>query len=182
MTELLDPILAGDTLSVLVAVPGYPASEGWTLTYSLRGAGRIDLVAVAEGDDYRLQATAAVTAAWLPGQYAYTATVAKDDDRYTVATGATTVTADLTQAQEGYDPRTVAEKALADAEAALAAYNASRGMVKKYSIGARSMEFNTSSEILEVISYWRLRVANEQTRASIAQGLGNPRNLKVRFV
>lgn len=182
MTNLLDTILAGDTLDVSVTVPDYPASAGWTLTYSLRGPGRIDLVAVADGDDYLVQATAELTAAWLPGQYAYTATVSKDDERYTVSSGSSTVTADLTQVQEGYDPRTVAERALADAEAALAAYNSSRGMVKKYAIGSRSMEFNTASEIMGLISYWRMRVANEQARSSIAQGLGNPRHLKVRFV
>lgn len=177
-----NPILAGDTLDFSVAVSDYPASAGWTLTYSLRGASSIDLVASADGDAYRVQATAATTATWIPDKYSYAAVVAKDADRYTVGSGSLTIAADLTQAQAGYDSRSIAEKALADAEAALASYNASRGMVKKYTIGQRSMEFSTSSEILEIINYWRLRVANEGAAASIANGLGNPRRLRVRFV
>ena len=36
-------------------------------------------------------------------------------------------------------------------------------------------------EILKEISYWKMCIGNDQAAAQIAQGLGNPRKLFVRF-
>ena len=80
------------------------------------------------------------------------------------------------------DSRSLAERALADAEAALADFRVNNGMKKKYAIGSRSIEFADSAGIIAEIQYWRQRVELEKVNASIAGGRGNPRRRYARFV
>lgn len=179
---IVNELIAGDTLDFTTSLDGYPASAGWQLKYALRGtAGAIDLTASASGDDYHVQASASTTSAWAPGVYRYVATVTLSGQRYTVAEGSLTVLPDLAQQVAGYDGRSLAEKALADAEAALANFRASGGRIKSYTIGARTMAFEDSAAILAVINFWKAKVLAEQTPNLLAAGLGNPRKLHVRF-
>ena len=76
MTDFVNILTAGDTLDFPVVVSGYKASDGWALKYRLapRVSGTvIDLTAVASGDDYRVQVTAAATAVWAAGFYSWSA-------------------------------------------------------------------------------------------------------------
>lgn len=181
MSDIVNELIAGDSLDYTVAVDGYSAVDGWILKDSLRGPSSIDLTASASGSAFHIQADSTTTATWLPGNYNWVRTVSKSGQRYTVASGTLVIKADLTQAPAGYDGRSLAAKALSDAETALATFRATRGRTKKYTIGSRSMEFESVGEILAEINYWKLRVANESTAESIASGLGNPRRLGVRF-
>ncbi len=157
-------------------------SASYTLKYELRGPGAaLELTAVANGTGWRTNLTTTQSATLVVGKYWWAAVLTKTGVRVTAATGEINVLADIVAAGTAYDGRTQAEKALSDAETALAAFRASRGRVKKYTIGSRSMEFETVGDILTEISYWKMKVANEQTAASINNGLGNPRNLYVRF-
>jgi hypothetical protein len=117
----------------------------------------------------------------LPGLYAFAAYVKATGVRITAATGELTITPDLSLAAVGYDPRSPAERSLADAEAALANLTASGQKRKEYSIGSRSAKYYTAAELIQAISYWKIRVRNEQHTKAIANGLGNPRNLMARF-
>ncbi len=181
MTDLINDLVAGDSIDFTTTVDGYPASAGWSLSYALRGPSVINLTAAASGDDFHVQATAATTATWIPGRYNWVATCSLSGQRYTVASGVLTIEPDLVQQVAGYDGRSQAKQALDDAHAALAGFRASRGRIKKYTIGTRTMEFESIADILAEISYWKLRVANEDTASSLAAGLGNPRRLQVRF-
>ncbi len=179
---IVNELIAGDTLDFVTTVEDYSAADGWTLTHVLRGPSAIDLTATAMGRDYRTVVVSAITATWLPGDYTYREIVIKPDgQRYTVGGGTLRILPDLAQAAAGYDGRTQAEKALDDARSAMATFMATQGAVKRYTIGMRSMEFQTAAEIIPIIRYWELKVANERTKTSIASGLGNPRKLKIRF-
>lgn len=181
MTDLVNDLICGDSLNFTVSLDDYSAADGWVLTYALRGLSKIDLIATSVGTDFQVQADASTTASWLPGRYNWVSYVSKSGQRYTVDQGVLTISPDLSQAIAGYDGRSVAEKALADAESALATFRSTRGRTKRYTIGTRTMEFDSVTEVLEEISYWRMRVNNEQAANSIAQGLGNPRKMFVRF-
>lgn len=181
MSDIVNQLIAGDSLDFTTSVDGYPASDGWILSYALRGPSVIDLSASASGRDYHVYVSAATTAAWVPGSYSWSSFVTLSGQRYTVGQGTLQISPNLAAQVAGYDGRSPAEKALADAETALATFKSTNGRVKKYTIGQRSMEFSTSAEILQVISYWKTKVLNAQTADSIANGLGNPRNLMTRF-
>jgi hypothetical protein len=157
-------------------------SANYALSYELRGPKRLTVATTQSGSGWAAAVAPADTADLTPGPYWWSAIITAANIRLTVATGQLTVVADLSAiAVDGYDGRSVAAKSLADAEAALANLTSSGARTKKYEIGTRKAEYYTATELIDAIRYWRGILLNEQTAAGIANGLGNPRNLYVRF-
>lgn len=157
-------------------------SAVYSLAYYLRGPKQLTVNAVANGEGWRSSISAVDAAGLTAGTYWWAAIITGGGERLTVGSGQLPVLTDLSSVSaDGYDGRTAAEKALTDAEAALADLTASGKRVKKYTIGSRNAEYYTAAELLIAINYWRMRVTNESTAKSIANGLGNPRTLLVRF-
>lgn len=157
-------------------------SAGFALSYALRGPTQLTLQAQADGAGWMTVLTRAQSMTLAVGTYWWAALASSATERATLGAGQLQVLQDVsTLTADGYDGRTLAEKALADAEAALADLAGSGKRVKRYAIGDRNAEYYTAEELLVAINYWRLRVTNEQTAKGIANGTGNPRNLFVRF-
>jgi len=158
-------------------------SGAYALAYILAGpiATPLTLTAVADGNGWKTTLTATDSASLVPGKYWWQAVLTRTGERVSAGQGELTITANLGAVTGTFDGRSIAEKALADAETALASFQASGGKIKRYTIGSRTMEFHALAELLQVISYWRARVLGEQGASQIAQGLGNPRKLFVRF-
>jgi hypothetical protein len=156
-------------------------SSVYAQSYVLRGPVGLTLASATDGPGWVTTLTPAQAASLAPGVYWWVALLVGATERITIASGEVTVSADLTQQSGIYDGRTLAEKALSDCETALATFRSTRGRTKKYTIGSRSMEFDTAADILIEISYWKTRVLNDRTAKDIANGLGNPRKLYVRF-
>jgi hypothetical protein len=261
----LERVIVGDTLSDTVSVPGYPASDGWTLKYRLipRVSGSaIAFSTTADGAAHVLNVAAAVTAAWAAGDYSWSAyvdrgtitagtisaaagdnsfndsgsgflsagfevgdavtvsgftgdvanngafvitelTVGKmtiggaDGDvivddaagesvtivaanrrSHTVLTGAIKLLANPRTSSAPLDLRTDAEIALAAAKAAFASWSST---TRSYTIGNRSMTFNSKAEIVQTISYWEMEVQREKRAARLRAGLADPRKAFVRL-
>lgn len=158
-------------------------SSAYTLTTIIAGPipAPISLVATANGLGWKTALDTTTSATLVAGQYWWECVLTRTGERVTIGTGELQVLTNLALAGANYDGRTLAEKALSDAEAALANFRASHGRTKQYTIGSRTMQFDSAAEILQEISYWRIRVDNERSASLIAQGLGNPRKLFVRF-
>ncbi|SHM05873.1 hypothetical protein SAMN05216428_112103 [Nitrosospira sp. Nsp11] len=156
-------------------------SSAYTLVYELRGPASVTLDAVADGQGWKTTLTLEQSGTLLPGIYTFAAYAKAAGVRVTAATGTLTITPDLSLATVGHDSRSMAEKALADAEAALANLNASGKRIREYSIGSRSAKYYTAAELLEAISFWKIKVRNERHIKAMANGLGNPSNLLARF-
>lgn len=159
-------------------------SAGYALSYILAGpvAAPVTLIAVANATGWKTTLTPTVSATLPAGTYWWSAVLTAAGVRVTAGSGELTITQNLATITGTYDGRSAAERALADAEAALATFRSSQGRVKAYSIGSRHMQFQDDQQILAVISYWRAKVVSEGAASKIAQGLGNPRNLFTRFV
>lgn len=178
-------LVAGDSLNFLTSVPDYPATDAWVLTYRLvpRTASNTVVVfsAAAEGADYRVQVSRAVTAVWAADSYTWASYVQKGNERVTLESGQIVVTPDPASAVAGYDGRSQAQKAVDDLEAALASFNASNGKVRRYRIADREMEFNTAADILMRLRFWQDKLEQEKLCAHLDGG-GKPRNrILVRF-
>lgn len=177
---LVPPVVVSPTVTV-------SAAAGYTLKLSLRGAQLLDLTAAPNTADasgrWVIGATPAQTSPLTAGPYAWTYSAsAADGSRYTLGQGRVTLLADVSAvAAAGYDGRSTAQKALDDAESALANFKASGGRVRAYTIAGRSITFADEAALLSVISYWRLRVRTELHAARTAAGLGDPSRLLVRF-
>lgn len=175
-------LIAGDTLNYRAEVAEYPATEGWTLKLRLvpRGAGTaITLTGVADGDDYLVQASAAVTAAWAPGEYSWHYWVEKAGERYPAQRGQLTVKPDPSTMAAGTDTRTAAEVAL-DAVRSMLRGTATSGVLS-YRINERELRRYSMPELIALESKLATDVARERAAAAMAAGMKNPRKIFVRM-
>ena len=77
-----------------------------------------------------------------------------------------------------FDPRTYAQKCLDQARAALSKYTASGGRVRRYTIGSRSLEYSSVSELQKLVDYWLWEVHLEECRRAGR----DPRKVLVEFI
>lgn len=164
----------GDTLSFTRSLPDYPASL-WTLTYYLRGSANtsaIDIVATADGDDYEIIKTAAVTAAWKAGTYTMVGCVADADERYEVYRGTIELTANVPEA-DTHDGRTFWERIRDKLRTVI-----EEGVIRetiRYSYNGVSTEVATMKDAFDALAYAESKVKQEQ-------GGSKQRKILTRFV
>jgi len=135
------------------------------------------LTASQNGNSWQTTIGATDSANLTPGLYWWQAQLSAVAFRLTIAEGELTVEADLALAGANFDNRTVAEKALSDAENALALFRASGGRLAAYTIGTTHVAFQSDRELLQVIEYWKRRVATERSQAR----KGRDRHIMARF-
>ena len=179
MNTLPTTITVGATANYVLTLPGYPASDGWTVTLYLNGAATTyNAVCTASGDDYLLQVPAATTGGWVAGDYAWELRATLGSDSYPVGKGQIRLVPGLVGAAAGADTRTPNQVALDDAIAAYAAWNPT---ISGYRIAGREMTFSSRGEILQKINFFQSRVKAEQANESMKSGRPNPRKLQVRM-
>ncbi|MBV5331028.1 hypothetical protein JZU69_01100 [bacterium] len=161
-------LIAGDTARWLKTDVNYPASGGWVLTYTLLNtAGRISITAIAEGDDYLVNAEPATTTAWPPGNYQWRAKVTHaNGEAYTVAGGSMRVLASFEAAT--LDTRSHARKVLANIEAFLENPNSVKAA--SYEIAGRKLTNINITELLKMRDRYRLEAMREDDALRIASG------------
>lgn len=100
----------------------------------------------------------------------------------TLGTGSLTVEPNLAYvgSPAAYDGRSQAEKDLEAVQAAIRTLLAG-GSVKEYRIGTRNIKRYDLAELLQLEGKLKADVAREKQAEMIANGLGNPRNMFVRF-
>ena len=140
-------IRAGDSAAWRLVLPQYPASAGWSVTYTLvRMGGKLSITAAPDGDDHVIDLAPATTAAWPAGRYAWQARASNGAAAHTLATGALDVLADFAAlAPGGMDTRSHAERTLA----ALEAWIEGRDLgVAEYEIAGRRMKTIPIADLL----------------------------------
>jgi hypothetical protein len=185
---LPDNLQSGDTItwrddSWVEPVSGIVCDSGsYTLSTTIASAvGTPIIVAGVPSGTGWVSTLAAAQNSLTPGLAWYQSVLTGNGNRFTLSKGQIQVLSDVTAQTGAYDGRTTAEKALADAEAALANLTASGQKVGQYTIGSRSAKYYTPAELVQAIGYWKVRVFNEGRAQSIRNGLGDPANLTVRF-
>lgn len=174
-----DRIYAGDSINFLTETAGYSAADGWQLKYRLvpvsASASAITLASSAEGSSHRIQASAAVTAGWTVGDYAWSSWVELGAEVYTISTGRLSVIADPRTAAAGTDLRTHAERMLEAIEATLEG----RATIaqQELEINGRRMRYWPAAELLTL----RDRYQAEVRRQRAAAGGGVTNRLQVRL-
>lgn len=184
--SLPSTLRAGDSAGWVVSFSDYPASAGWQLHYRLLwpSGPAVTFDAAAQGDDHAVSLAGADTAGWQAGAATLVWWVTRDDEgtvtRHTLGQQAVAILPDLTAAA-ALDPRSLNERALADAQAALAAHMASgRAHVAEYQIAGRQMKFRTVDELRALIEYYQREVATERARALALSGVA-PGRILTRF-
>lgn len=163
---------AGDSVAWSRSLPEYLPADGWVLKYRLLYASgaAVAITSSASGAEHAVSLTSANTASWAAGSATLVAYVEKGTDRVTLESQQVTILPDLTTAAN-FDSRTQNQKALADLEAALAAYcKAGQGHVGEYEIAGRRMKFRDSNQIVDLINHYKRAVAKERAALAAING------------
>jgi len=160
-------------------------SSDWTLKYYLRTNTASDgatSTGSAYGTGWEFTLAASTTADFDAGNWYWTAVATKDSEVITLGNGSVIVKAALTYSGTpgAYDGRTQAQKDLDAVQAAIRAI-VDGGVVQEYRIGTRNLKKYDLPDLIQLEGKLKAEVKREQQAELIANGLGNPRNMFVRF-
>lgn len=157
-------------------------STDWSLVYYIRGAQALQLTATANGPGWSTTITAEQSATLTAGTYWWQAVATKGSDRITLGTGQIKVTPNMAFSGNvgAFDGRSQSEQALDAINAEISA-RLNGGLTEEYTIGNRSLKKTSMRDLMEMQARYKSIVARERQASQIAQGLGNPRALYVRF-
>ena len=164
---------------------GNAIDSSWTLTYYLRtdktheGA---TVVGTAYGTGWEFLIAQGTSALFDAGQWYWQAEATKSGEHVTLGAGQLTVQAGLSYTGQpaAFDGRTQAQKDLDAVQAAIRSI-ISGGAVAEYTIGSRRLKKMEMADLLALESSLKASVKREQAAQLMANGLGNPHNLYVRF-
>ena len=162
-------------------------SSSYSLTYYLRtntASEGATSSGVVDGSGWRFTISSQVSTGFDAGDWYFQAIAVSlaDASRLTLGAGSLTVLPSLSYSGTpgAYDGRSQAEKDLDAVTAAIRALTAG-GAVQEYRIGQRSLKRYDLSELLVLQSRLKAEVAREKKAEMIANGLGNPHSVFVRF-
>lgn len=187
-------IRAGDTVkwrdSASSDVYGNEITSGsWSLTYFLRSntaSEALTVAGTAYGTGWEFVISATDSAVLEVGEWYWQAVAAFGAEKATLGTGQLNVLPSLayTGTASAFDGRSQAEKDLEAVQGAIRTIIAG-GAVSEYWIGTgaggRKLKRMTLSELIELESRLKADVVREKRAQNIANGLGDPRKLYVRF-
>jgi hypothetical protein len=144
-----------------VTVAGTPAGSGWTFTIAKT-----------------------TTDGFASGQWYWQAVATANVGGAVTTLGAGQLTVlpglDYTGQPSAFDGRSQAQKDLEAVQAAIRAI-VSGGVVQEYKIGTRSLKKYEMADLIQLESKLKAEVKREQAATMVANGLGSPHNLFVRF-
>lgn len=155
-------LTSGDRIVWRDRFTDYPPSL-YTLKYSIRGAFDIDVVAVADGEEFLSIIEGATSAVLTAGNYYWAANVTEIATNYrsTLGNGSLEVIVDLAGVSGAYDGRSENEKLLDAVNQAITAY-ANGGLVQSYSIKGRSLSRYSLDELMRMRDRLSSQVAREK--------------------
>lgn len=161
------------------------SSASWTLTYYLRtntASEGATVVGTAYGTGWEFTIAAGTSSGFDAGQWYWQALATSGTSKVTLGSGQLTVLATLSYAATpgAFDGRTQAQQDLDAVQAAIRAI-VSGGVAKEYTIGNRNLKKYDMADLLQLEAKLKAEVKREQMADLIANGLGNPHNLFVRF-
>jgi hypothetical protein len=160
-------------------------SSTYALTYYLRfnaASEGATVVGSAYGRGWEFTIAASTSAGFDAGVWYWQAVATLGSVSHTLGAGQLTVEPALnyTGSPAAFDGRTQSQKDLESVQAAIRAI-VSGGAVAEYTIGTRRLKKMDMADLLALESKLKGEVVREKKAATIANGLGNPHNLFVRF-
>ncbi len=163
---------AGDTLQFTRTLHQYPASQGWSLLYELRGGTQaLSFTSTASGDSHSIYVAPATTATWTPGDYVLTGYATNGTDRHQIYYGDLPLHENKVTAPGNAPELTFAQKMIAQIEATLLA---KADDLSSASLGETRFTFLTPEELRKEHGYWttvrRQEIAKERAKMGLPTG------------
>lgn len=159
-------------------------SADWALTYYLRTNTNQEghtVIGTSYGNGWEFTISATDSAGFDAGSWFFNAEVSKGSEKFTLGSGRLEVFASLAYTGQpgAFDGRTQAEQDLDAVTSAIRSIIADKAA--EYSIGNRTFKRIDLAELRVRESQLKAIVARERKAAMIANGLGDPHSLYVRF-
>jgi hypothetical protein len=179
-TQVPAELIAGDTWAWTRDLSDYPAGTWDSVWYFEKADQNFKVDGVDSGTTHTATIAAATSAAYRAGRYRWRLTVTRTSDsvRKTIEEGWLEVMADPA-AVGNLDHRSSPRIVLDNIEAYL--QDPTNLRAASYSLGGRSLSRYSMSELLSLKSQMEIEVHREEAAERVANGLGNPRRLYVRF-
>ena len=170
--------MAGDTWTWTKSPANYPASDGWALSYVFTGPASFGISGsqvVGSGPTFTITVSAAITAAYTPGDYTWVAFATLASERHQFDSGVCAVQPNLTTSSG--DTRSHAVLALAAIEAELlnrmtGAASGGGGSIESYQIANRAVHKIPTKELKELREMYRAEVWREKHPGKLAPSVG----------
>ena len=171
-------IAQGQTISFTKKLANFPASAGWSLTYSLRGNGQqISFSSTASVDDHVILVGAATTETWLAGEYQLSGSAISTDGKdFQFYLNNFLITPDLATADGGIDLRTHAQKMLVDIEAQLE--QCAKNILRSTTVEGTTILREERKSLLEVRQAYVQERRGEIARENAKNGRPTGRRIK----
>ena len=158
-------------------------SSDWTLTYYLRTNTNHEghtVVGTSYGSGWEFIISATDSAGFDAADWFFYAEATKGSEKFTLGSGRFEVLASLAYTGQpgAFDGRTAAEKERDDIEAALSKF---KDGAQEYSIGNRTFKRVAMADLQMRLNRLNAIIVRERKAAMIANGLGDPHSLYVRF-
>lgn len=176
-------ITAGDTIRWTKSLSNYPADE-YELHYQLQpltGGPAISIAATADGTDYNITVSAAISADYIPGDYrwsSYVLDLATGQERITIDSAAIKISPDPLASTA--DLRSTVRK-IYDAINATILGEASNAQLK-VTIDGDTLENKSTADLLAMESRYRLLVQQEENSEALNKGLRTGMRIQTRFI
>lgn len=151
--------VAGDTLKVTFGDADAPASEGWALTFAMKGPEQFTVGGVADGDDFLVTIPSTTTKDKLAGLYEWSAYAEKAGERITIDRGQVLMTANVGSVTESY-----AKTCLDLLEAHITGRLPSG--LQSHTINGNQISKMSMKDAIELRNYFRAEVAREQSAST----------------
>ena len=161
-------------------------STDWSVTYQLRtntASEAATVTSTAYLSGWQFTVASSVTTNFDAGNWFFQAVAAKSgQEKQTILSGQFEVLPSLVYSgsASAFDGRSQIRKDLDQVQTAIRAV-ASGGGVKEYKIGTRQAKKYELAELFQLEAKLKAELAREETSEKIANGLGNPRTMFVRF-
>jgi hypothetical protein len=166
---------AGTTVVWAENLADYPASQGWTLKYAIRGANSLDIDAAASGDSFVVTITAAQTATLSSGYYYIQGVAAKGSVKYSLPVVQTFVEVNLALATVPFDAR-VSYRIVYDAIMATLLGRATKAQ-SELEIAGRRLVNMSLDELRRNLQTFEQLAKQQEAQLDIAAGKKAPRIL-----
>jgi len=165
--------VAGDTLAFNRRLADYPADQGWSLLYELRGGTQaVSFTSTASGSDHACVVSAATTSTWAPGSYVLEGYAVNGDQRFTIYYGALAIRLNLQTAPGNAPIQTFAQQMLAQIEQTMRA-KAGDDLAASQ-LGDTRFQYLTPEQLRIEHGYWkgvrRQEIAKERAKAGLPTG------------
>lgn len=144
-------IMAGEDWHWQITTTDYPPSDGWALTYHIRGIDSLDITATPDltNNWFDVSALAATTARLRDGRYQWVAKVTKTPETHIFRSGVLTVLPNFVTAKAGMLQDS--DEALLEAvDAKISGRISDEGLIEQYTIHGRTVVKMRMSELLDL--------------------------------